>query len=157
RRSTVCAWIPPRPSRTRSAFRYRSSRSDCRSTSRRCGARDPANTADFAATLRLMRVSRTSALSIAVSAALLAGGTLAVSGCGGGKAANEATPAEIEQDEEASLHREEQAEAAQQREALSVIESKQREEEAETNAETTLATAKARAKRREKAAEAAAK
>ena len=100
-----------------------------------------------------MRVLRTSALSIAVSAALLAGGTLAVSGCGGGKTAHEATPAEVEQDEEAALHREEQAEAAQQREALSVIESKQREEEAETNAETTLATAKARAKKREKAAE----
>jgi hypothetical protein len=91
---------------------------------------------------------------------LLLGGGLA--GCGSGtetEAGGHGEPSAeaIERNEEAEQKKEEAAEAAKDREVLSVVEGKKREETAEANAKRKEAAAAAKVKKREAAAEKALK
>jgi hypothetical protein len=90
--------------------------------------------------------------------AVLTSGVLA--GCSGTakkSTTGEFSPQAVEKEEVAAIKGEESAEYQKDRELLSVLEAKKREEAAEASARHTLATANAKAKRRELAAEKAAK
>jgi hypothetical protein len=108
-----------------------------------------------------MRTLRTRALPTTIACLLALGAAGIASSCSGlGRSSSQSVEGggeEVARNEEADLHREEAAEAAQDREDLGVIEGKNREEEAEATAQKTEAEAVTRAKKRVKAAEKAAK